>query len=75
MTNSDALKARVGYPLSDYAIEIALTGRGLAIATVYNPTGDMTAFDLAYADAITMILTAPQSVAEGGFSEIGRAHV
>jgi hypothetical protein len=66
MTNSEAMLARVGYPISDNSIELALTNRSLVKDDVYSGTSQ--AFDLAYADILVTLVTHPQSVSEGGFS-------
>lgn len=66
MTNLEALKAKLGYPISDNTAELALTLRGLTITDTF--TAGSQAFDLAYADSIITILTSPTSVSEGGYS-------
>jgi hypothetical protein len=64
MTNFEAIKGRLGYPLSDNAFKLALSDRGLTDTDTY---AKGQAFDLAYADAITMLVTSP-NVSEGGYS-------
>lgn len=64
MTYLEAIKARLNYPLSDNAFILALADRGLASTDTYVKGK---AFDLAYADAITTLVTAPD-VREGGYS-------
>ena len=66
MTNLDALKAKVGYPMADASFELALTKRGLTSTDIF--TGEDSAFELAYADCILVLLTSPSSVQEGGYS-------
>jgi hypothetical protein len=68
MTNSEALLAKVGYPLSDNAIHIALEVRELDPADIFVASENIQAFDLAYADALVMIITQPSSFSEGGYS-------
>jgi hypothetical protein len=68
MTNLEAIKARVSYPLSAKAFELALVGRSLTTTGTFDASADQQAFDLAYADALTSLLTSPASVSEGGFS-------
>jgi len=68
MTNLEALRARVGYPLSDDAITIALERRGKQTTDTFDATADARAFDLAYADCLITILTSPASLSEGGYS-------
>jgi len=64
MTNLEAIKAKLNYPLSDNSFIVALQDRGVTSAGVY--TGGES-FDLAYADAINTLVTAPDTT-EGGFS-------
>lgn len=64
MTYLEAIKARLNYPLSDNAFTLALEDRGLTSTGTY-VKGE--AFDLAYADTITSLVTAPD-VKEGGYS-------
>ncbi|HLD90559.1 MAG TPA: hypothetical protein VI911_06020 [Patescibacteria group bacterium] len=63
MTNLEAIKAKMNYPLSENAFILALQDRGLASAGIYSG-GE--SFDLAYADAITTLVTVP-NVVEGGY--------
>jgi len=65
MTNLEALRARVGYPLSDDSLQVALSGRSLNPDTLFVATGS--SFDLAYADALVTVITSP-NISEGGFS-------
>jgi len=64
MTNLEAIKGKLGYPLSDNAFILALDDRGLTSTDTY---AKGQAFDLAYADAITTLITTP-NVSEGGYS-------
>ena len=64
MTNLEAIKAKLNYPLSDNSFIIALQDRGVTSAGIY-AGGE--SFDLAYADAINTLVTAPDTT-EGGFS-------
>jgi hypothetical protein len=64
MTNLEAIKAKLNYPLSENAFILALQDRGLTSVGIY---ASSQAFDLAYADAITTLVTAP-NVTEGGFT-------
>jgi hypothetical protein len=68
MTNLEAIRAKVGYPLSDEAFEIALQGQGFTSDEIYVIDVNADEFELAYADALRIILTSPSSVTEGGFS-------
>ena len=63
MTNLDAIKAKLNYPLTDNAFILALQDRGLTSAGIYS-SGQ--AFDLAYADAIISLVTVP-NISEGGY--------
>ena len=64
MTNLEAIKGKLSYPLSENAFILALTTRGL-IPTDNYAVGQ--AFDLAYADLIVVLLTTP-NITEGGYS-------
>lgn len=64
MTNLEAIKGKLGYPLSDNAFKVALADRVLTDSATYTKCQ---AFDLAYADAIVMIIT-KGNVSEGGFT-------
>ena len=64
MTNLEALKGKLSYPLPSNAFILALTDRGLVDSATY---AKCQAFDLAYADAIMMLVTAPNT-SEGGYS-------
>lgn len=68
MTNLVALRAKVNYPLQDNTFILCLTNRGLSEAATYSPSSDVQAFDLAYADCLSILVTSPASVSEGGFS-------
>lgn len=64
MTNLEALKAKVGYPIADDALRVALIDRSLSESSFYEPCQS---FDLAYADAIMTLVAAPNT-REGGYS-------
>ena len=64
MTNLEAIKGTLNYPLSDNAFIKALIDRGLVETATYSK---IQSFDLAYADCITTLVTAP-NVSEGGYS-------
>ena len=68
MTIIEALKSKVGYPLPDNSYEVAITTRGLVSVDTFDPLGSMQAFELAYADILSGLVTMPNSVSEGGFS-------
>ena len=63
MTNLEAIKAKLNYPLTDNAFSLALQDRGLSSAGIYSG-GE--SFDLAYADVITTLATSPD-ITEGGY--------
>lgn len=65
MTNIEALKAKLSYPLADNAFTLALTNRGLVDSATY--AASSAAFELAYADTIFTLVTAPNT-SEGGYS-------
>ena len=64
MTYLEAIKAKLNYPLSDNTFILALTDRGLTSTDNYAKSQ---LFDLAYADTITTLVTAP-NVSEGSYS-------
>jgi hypothetical protein len=64
MTNIEAIKAKLNYPLSDNSFTVALQDRGLTDSDTYSTCQ---AFDLAYADVINTLVTAPDTK-EGGFT-------
>ena len=64
MTNLEALKGKLNYPLSDNAFILALNDRDISETATY---AKCQAFDLAYADAIMTLITAP-NISEGGYS-------
>jgi hypothetical protein len=63
MTNLEAIKAKLNYPLTENAFILALQDRGLTSAGIYVSSQS---FDLAYADAITTLVTVP-NITEGGY--------
>jgi hypothetical protein len=63
MTNLEAIKGKLNYPLSENSFILALEDRGLKSVGIYTKSQ---AFDLAYADAITTLVTVP-NVTEGGY--------
>ena len=64
MTNLEALKAVLSYPLENNAFIKALNDRGLTESATYSKCS---AFELARADAIMTLVTTP-NVSEGGYS-------
>lgn len=64
MTNLEAIKAKLNFPLPDNAFILALNDRGLTDSATYVKSA---AFDLAYADSIMSLLTSPNTT-EGGYS-------
>jgi hypothetical protein len=64
MTNLEAIKAELGYPLSENAFILALTKRGLTSTDTFVSSQ---AYELAYADVIKTVITSPD-IKEGGFS-------
>lgn len=58
MTNLEALKARVNYPLSDSQAEEKLVGRGVEIDDDFTQSvAESKAFQLAYADTLRFVIT------------------
>lgn len=64
MTNLEAIRGAVNYPLDDKAFEKVLIDRGFTAEGNYSPSAQ---FGLAVADAITVLVTSP-NVSEGGYS-------
>lgn len=71
MTNLAALKSLIHYPVTDDACELALLNRGIAITgitvTDTYTTANKQAVELAYADILCTLISAP-NVSEGGYS-------
>lgn len=65
MTNLEALKASVNYPISDNQAILALTDRALTHGATYE--GITAEFELAKAD-ILMVLASSANIQEGGYS-------
>ena len=58
MTNLQALKARVNYPLTDVQAEEKLVCRGVEASGTYSKeVADSQSFRLAYADTLRLVLT------------------
>jgi hypothetical protein len=66
MTNLEAIKAQVIYPLPDNSFKKVLTDRGLTDSDTYS-SDNYKAFELATADALHILITAP-NISEGGYS-------
>lgn len=64
MTNLEALKAKLNYPLSDNSFILALSDRGLVSTATY---ADRKSLELAQADLIYTLVTTP-NITEGGYS-------
>lgn len=65
MTNKEALIAKLNYPLSDNALEVALIDRDVRGGQVYD-TGFKKQIELATMDLLYLTLTQPD-VLEGGY--------
>lgn len=66
MTNLEAIKAKVNYPLSDNAFKLALMDRGLTDSAMYEATNKKP-MELAYADCLVTLISSP-NISEGGYS-------
>ena len=66
MTNLEAIKGLVGYPLSDNAYTLALLNRGLTSTDEYS-IGNKQQLELSQADLIFTLVSYP-NVTEGGYS-------
>jgi hypothetical protein len=64
MTNLEAIKAKLNYPLSDNSYILALSDRGLVYTDTYS---DRRSLELTQADIIYTLATAP-NITEGGYS-------
>ena len=65
MTNLEAIKAKLNYPLSDNSFILALVNRGLDSASVYS-VSNLRLLELSQADLIVSLVSAP-NVTEGGY--------
>lgn len=65
MTNLEALKAIVGYPLEDNSFKLALINRALTETETYSAS-NLKKLELAKADCLSTILSTP-TVLEGGY--------
>ena len=66
MTNLEAIKAQVNFPLKDDSFKKVLLDRGLTDSEEYN-VNNFKAFELATADALYILITSP-NISEGGYS-------
>lgn len=66
MTNLEAIKAKVGYPLSDNAFILALENRSLVTTETYS-LSNLQSLELAQADLIYTLVSSP-NISEGGYS-------
>ena len=64
MTNLQAIRSAVNFPLDDLSFEKVLLDRGFDPAGTYAPSAQ---FKLAVADAIVVVVTSP-NISEGGYS-------
>ncbi len=65
MTNLEAIKAKVNFPLPENAFKVALLDRGASDSATYS-VGDQS-FELAYADCLCIVINS-SNMQEGGFS-------
>lgn len=70
MTNLEAITASVLYPIKSNSLLLALGKRGLVSSTTYDATdpAQLKSMELAIADSFVILLTAPNSISEGGYS-------
>lgn len=66
MTNGEALKACLGYPVDDKAIELICIKRGLDMSATLN--AEDRRYRLCEADVRMYVVNYPSSVSEGGIS-------
>lgn len=66
MTNLEALKAIVQYPLDDNSFKLALLNRDLLETGTYGAT-DLKKLELSKADCLATILSTP-TISEGGYA-------
>ena len=67
MTNLEAMKNIINYPLKDGSFIIALQRAGINPTEEFNPA-DAKALDIASSWLILTVLTSAKSVSEGGYS-------
>jgi hypothetical protein len=65
MTNLEALKASIGFPITDAQAELILLNRSVDKAEAY--TGTTTKMQLSKADALILASSSP-NIGEGGYS-------
>ena len=66
MTNIEALRADIIYPVEDSFLTKAILDRGLTDTDTYSVTDNKRLIDLALADCFVKMVTTP-SITEGGF--------
>lgn len=66
MTNLEAIKAKVTYPLKDNSFSLALINRGLNSVEAYS-AANIKALELAQADLLLVVACSP-NISEGGYS-------
>jgi len=66
MTNLEAIKAKVNYPLDDNSFKLALMDRGLTDTDTYS-SANKRSLELAQADCLVTIISSP-NISENGFS-------
>ncbi len=64
MTNLEALKAIVGFPLDENSFKLALTNRSLVDTDTYS-VANLKKLELSKADCLSMIISTP-TIVEGG---------
>jgi len=67
MTNLEAIKSKVSYPLSDNTYLLVLLDNGLTSTATYDTDSDKRSMDLAQADLIYILCT-QANLTEGGFA-------
>lgn len=67
MTNLEAIKALLNYPLSDNAFILALSDRGLTHTSIYDTSTDKMSLELTKADLIYVMCAHP-NITEGGYT-------
>jgi len=63
MTNLEAIKGKINYPLSENSFKVALQDRGLVDSATYS---DKKSMELAQADLCYILISSP-NITEGGY--------
>jgi hypothetical protein len=68
MTNKEALKAQINYPVREDSIDLALLNAGVSPETTYVPATHQKGVETALAGLIFILVTSPKSESELDYS-------